>query len=181
MRSAPHIFSSARPSFYVAEYNALMYGGTPITQVQRAVRCRVGQLAMEREAGCGPIHRPVAFAWLLSCASHDLVPCTPYVALPPWCHALAPAHACLPPQTSAVFNHPVPPSTFFSSAFATEFFRSKRCFRFDQEACLKPGDQYYEVTHNGLDVSTVVRVLTTGWRGRGGGEQGAGAGLLLQR
>eukprot|EP00198_Chlamydomonas_reinhardtii_P005487 XP_001694823.1 predicted protein [Chlamydomonas reinhardtii] len=55
-------------------------------------------------------------------------------------------------QTSAVFNHPVPPSTFFSSAFATEFFRSKRCFRFDQEACLKPGDQYYEVTHNGLDV-----------------------------
>ncbi|KAG2423934.1 hypothetical protein HXX76_014875 [Chlamydomonas incerta] len=55
-------------------------------------------------------------------------------------------------QTSAVFNHPVPPSTFFSSAFATEFFRSKRCFRFDQATCLEPGDPYYEVTHNGLDV-----------------------------
>ncbi|KAG2434419.1 hypothetical protein HYH02_012249 [Chlamydomonas schloesseri] len=54
-------------------------------------------------------------------------------------------------QTSAVFNHPVPPSTFFSSAFATEFFRAKRCFRYDQTTCLKPGDQYYEVTHNGLD------------------------------
>ncbi|KAG2497903.1 hypothetical protein HYH03_004168 [Edaphochlamys debaryana] len=59
----------------------------------------------------------------------------------------------------SVFNHPVPASTFESSAFALEFFRHQRCFRFDQSACFKPGDEYYEVTHHGLDVM-VRRMLT---------------------
>ncbi|KAG2443224.1 hypothetical protein HYH02_009297 [Chlamydomonas schloesseri] len=55
-------------------------------------------------------------------------------------------------QQNSVFNHPVPASTFASASFANEFFRAKRCFRYDQSACFKEGHQYYEVTHNGLDV-----------------------------
>ncbi|KAG2443480.1 hypothetical protein HXX76_001833 [Chlamydomonas incerta] len=55
-------------------------------------------------------------------------------------------------QVDAVFDHPVPASTFASASFATEFFRAKRCFRYDLNACFKEGHQYYEVTHNGLDV-----------------------------
>ncbi|KAG2443202.1 hypothetical protein HYH02_009279 [Chlamydomonas schloesseri] len=55
-------------------------------------------------------------------------------------------------QVNAIFNHPVPASTFASASFATEFFRAKRCFRYEQSACFKEGHQYYEVTHNGLDV-----------------------------
>ncbi|KAG2450421.1 hypothetical protein HYH02_004923 [Chlamydomonas schloesseri] len=73
-------------SYFESEYNSLMYGGTPITQV------------------------------------------------------------------NTVFNKPVPASTFASASFASEFFRDKRCFRYEQETCFQPGDQYYEVTHNGLDV-----------------------------
>eukprot|EP00198_Chlamydomonas_reinhardtii_P011685 XP_001701022.1 predicted protein [Chlamydomonas reinhardtii] len=77
-------------SYFESEYNSLMYGGTPITQVRTAV--------------------------------------------------------------NAIFNKPVPASTFASASFASEFFREKRCFRYEQDTCFKPGDQYYEVTHNGLDV-----------------------------
>ncbi|KAG2497227.1 hypothetical protein HYH03_004816 [Edaphochlamys debaryana] len=55
-------------------------------------------------------------------------------------------------QANSVFNHPVPASTFASASFATEFFRAKRCFRYDQNACFEPGHVYYEVTRNGLDV-----------------------------
>nr|ACF39778.1 PAS domain sensory protein FXL1 [Chlamydomonas reinhardtii] len=55
-------------------------------------------------------------------------------------------------QVDAIFNHPVPASTFASASFATGFFRAKRCFRYDQSACFQEGHQYYEVTHNGLDV-----------------------------
>ncbi|KAG2441028.1 hypothetical protein HXX76_003881 [Chlamydomonas incerta] len=73
-------------AYFESEYNSLMYGGTPITQVD------------------------------------------------------------------AVFNKPVPASTFASASFASEFFRAKRCFRYEQDTCFQPGDQYYEVTHNGLDV-----------------------------
>ncbi|PNW74156.1 hypothetical protein CHLRE_13g587550v5 [Chlamydomonas reinhardtii] len=55
-------------------------------------------------------------------------------------------------QINSVFNHPVPASTFASASFANEFFRAKRCFRNDQSACFQEGSEYYEVTHNGLDV-----------------------------
>ncbi|GLC73343.1 hypothetical protein PLESTF_001365300 [Pleodorina starrii] len=55
-------------------------------------------------------------------------------------------------QLDSVFQHAVPPSTFASTAFANEFFRYKKCFQYDKAECLKPGDEYYEVTHNGLDV-----------------------------
>ncbi|EFJ46271.1 hypothetical protein VOLCADRAFT_93382 [Volvox carteri f. nagariensis] len=55
-------------------------------------------------------------------------------------------------QVNSVFTHAVPPSTFASSAFAEAFFKTKRCFRFNQSLCAKVGSPYYEVTHNGLDV-----------------------------
>ncbi|GFR45040.1 hypothetical protein Agub_g6410 [Astrephomene gubernaculifera] len=55
-------------------------------------------------------------------------------------------------QVNSVFTHPVPASTFSSSMFAYEFFKTKRCFRYNQTLCAKPGSKYYEVTHNGLDV-----------------------------
>ncbi|KAG2443203.1 hypothetical protein HYH02_009280 [Chlamydomonas schloesseri] len=55
-------------------------------------------------------------------------------------------------QANSVFQRPVPASAFASNSFANEFFRAKRCFRLDQEGCAEPGDEYYEVTHNGLDV-----------------------------
>ncbi|KAG2443479.1 hypothetical protein HXX76_001832 [Chlamydomonas incerta] len=55
-------------------------------------------------------------------------------------------------QANSVFQKPVPASTFASNSFANEFFRAKRCFRYDGEGCAQPGDEYYEVTHNGLDV-----------------------------
>ncbi|GIL75466.1 hypothetical protein Vretifemale_5250, partial [Volvox reticuliferus] len=55
-------------------------------------------------------------------------------------------------QLDSVFKHSVPASTFASTSFAYEFFRNKRCFRYDQEECLHTGDEYFEVTHNGLDV-----------------------------
>ncbi|GLI61938.1 hypothetical protein VaNZ11_004468 [Volvox africanus] len=55
-------------------------------------------------------------------------------------------------QMDSVFKHSVPASTFASTSFASEFFRSKRCFQYDQGGCLRPDDEYYEVTHNGLDV-----------------------------
>ncbi|KAG2443454.1 hypothetical protein HXX76_001811 [Chlamydomonas incerta] len=55
-------------------------------------------------------------------------------------------------QMNSVFNHPVPASTFASASFANEFFRAKRCFRYEQSSCFQVGHQFYEVTHNGLDV-----------------------------
>ncbi|KAG2497251.1 hypothetical protein HYH03_004835 [Edaphochlamys debaryana] len=55
-------------------------------------------------------------------------------------------------QANSVFDHPVPASTFASASFATEFFRAKRCFRYEQESCFPEGHVYYEVSRNGLDV-----------------------------
>ncbi|GIL67639.1 hypothetical protein Vafri_20979 [Volvox africanus] len=61
-------------------------------------------------------------------------------------------------QLAGVFQEAVPASTFASVDFAREFFRSKRCFRWDQSLCLPPGHKYYEATHNGLD-AMVRRVI----------------------
>ncbi|KXZ46877.1 hypothetical protein GPECTOR_40g611 [Gonium pectorale] len=62
-------------------------------------------------------------------------------------------------QANSQFQHAVPPSTFASASFAEAFFKTKRCFRFNQTLCAKPGSPYYEVTHNGLDVM-VRRMIT---------------------
>ncbi|GFR49215.1 hypothetical protein Agub_g11131, partial [Astrephomene gubernaculifera] len=64
----------------------------------------------------------------------------------------------VPITQNSVFDRPVPASTFASTAFANAFFRTKRCFQYDQSGCLQPGDTYYEVTHNGLD-AMVRRML----------------------
>ncbi|GIM12312.1 hypothetical protein Vretimale_15676, partial [Volvox reticuliferus] len=61
-------------------------------------------------------------------------------------------------QMAGVFQEAVPASTFASVDFARAFFRSKRCFRWDQSLCLPPGHKYYEATHNGLD-AMVRRVI----------------------
>ncbi|GLI70439.1 hypothetical protein VaNZ11_015349 [Volvox africanus] len=62
-------------------------------------------------------------------------------------------------QANSVFTHAVPPSTFASASFADAFFRTKRCFRYNQSLCAQPGSPYYEVTHNGLD-AMVRRMIT---------------------
>ncbi|KAG2446966.1 hypothetical protein HYH02_008120 [Chlamydomonas schloesseri] len=62
-------------------------------------------------------------------------------------------------QTDSVFQHPVPASTFASKSFADQFFRTQRCFRYNQTLCAKPTSPWYEVTHHGLD--TMVRRMIT--------------------
>ncbi|GIL74348.1 hypothetical protein Vretifemale_4277, partial [Volvox reticuliferus] len=62
-------------------------------------------------------------------------------------------------QANSIFTHAVPASTFASAAFADAFFRTKRCFRYNQSLCAQPGSPYYEVTHNGLD-AMVRRMIT---------------------
>lgn len=49
-------------------------------------------------------------------------------------------------QATEEFQHPVPASTFASRDFATAFFRTKRCFRFNQTLCAKEGSPWYEVS-----------------------------------
>ncbi|KAG2445381.1 hypothetical protein HXX76_000003 [Chlamydomonas incerta] len=60
------------------------------------------------------------------------------------------------------FQHPAPAGTFASTAFALKFFRTKGCLRYDASTCFQPGDQYYDVTHNGLD--TLVRRMMSEMR-----------------
>ncbi|GLC59120.1 hypothetical protein PLESTB_001450400 [Pleodorina starrii] len=52
---------------------------------------------------------------------------------------------------NSTFRRYVEAATFASSSFAKVFFRQKICFRYDQRTCFQPGDEYYEITHNGLD------------------------------
>lgn len=51
----------------------------------------------------------------------------------------------LPTKVQSTFKRVIPAGTFASSAFAEAFFRSKRCFRYDQSTCFQPGHEYYEV------------------------------------
>ncbi|GLI60701.1 hypothetical protein VaNZ11_002794 [Volvox africanus] len=62
-------------------------------------------------------------------------------------------------MVKSTFRRVVPAGTFASSSFSQAFFRSKGCFRYDQSTCFPPGHEYYEVTHNGLDVM-VRRMLS---------------------
>ncbi|GIL50772.1 hypothetical protein Vafri_6912 [Volvox africanus] len=62
-------------------------------------------------------------------------------------------------MAKSTFRRVVPAGTFASSSFSQAFFRSKGCFRYDQSTCFPPGHEYYEVTHNGLDVM-VRRMLS---------------------
>ncbi|GLI62746.1 hypothetical protein VaNZ11_005485, partial [Volvox africanus] len=62
-------------------------------------------------------------------------------------------------QEGSVFQHEVPASTFEASTIARDFFRQKRCFRWDQSQCYTPDSPYYAVTHHGLDVM-LRRVLS---------------------
>ncbi|PNW76743.1 hypothetical protein CHLRE_11g469500v5 [Chlamydomonas reinhardtii] len=62
-------------------------------------------------------------------------------------------------QSKSVFQHPVPASAFASKSFSDEFFRTQRCFRYNQTLCAKPGSPWYEVTHHGLD-AMVRRMIT---------------------
>ncbi|KAG2432252.1 hypothetical protein HXX76_009170 [Chlamydomonas incerta] len=62
-------------------------------------------------------------------------------------------------QTNDMFQHPVPASTFASKSFADQFFRTQRCFRYNQTLCAKPTSPWYEVTHHGLD-AMVRRMIT---------------------
>ncbi|KXZ42958.1 hypothetical protein GPECTOR_109g201 [Gonium pectorale] len=55
-------------------------------------------------------------------------------------------------MSQGTFQRTVPAGTFASSAFASAFFKSKGCFRYEQEDCFTQGHEYYEVTHHGLDV-----------------------------
>ncbi|KAG2482499.1 hypothetical protein HYH03_018574 [Edaphochlamys debaryana] len=59
----------------------------------------------------------------------------------------------------STFQQEVPAGTFQSSEFAQNFFRLKACMRYEKELCLQPGHEYYEATHNGLDVM-VRRTIT---------------------
>lgn len=47
-----------------------------------------------------------------------------------------------------MFQHPVPASAFASKSFSDEFFRTQRCFRYNQTLCAKPGSPWYEVSHS---------------------------------
>ncbi|GIM04910.1 hypothetical protein Vretimale_9369 [Volvox reticuliferus] len=62
-------------------------------------------------------------------------------------------------MAKSTFRRVVPAGTFASSSFSQAFFRNKACFRYDQSTCFPPGHEYYEVTHNGLDVM-VRRMLS---------------------
>ena len=113
-------------SYFLSEYDALMYGGNPITQVRAALH-----------------YAHSAIVAVPCCIHHTYLRSACTDGLPAW---------ALHQQINSVFNHPVPASTFASASFANEFFRAKRCFRNDQSACFQEGSEYYEVTHNGLDV-----------------------------
>ncbi|KAG2424794.1 hypothetical protein HXX76_014218 [Chlamydomonas incerta] len=54
-------------------------------------------------------------------------------------------------QAGGVFQHAVPASTFESGTFSANFFKTDRCFRWDQSKCYTPDSPYYELTHHGLD------------------------------
>ncbi|EFJ48000.1 hypothetical protein VOLCADRAFT_91579 [Volvox carteri f. nagariensis] len=54
-------------------------------------------------------------------------------------------------MANSTFRRYVPAATFASASFARLFFQSKGCFRIKQETCFTPGNEYYEITHNGLD------------------------------
>eukprot|EP00877_Chromochloris_zofingiensis_P013211 jgi/Chrzof1/8143/UNPLg00190.t1 len=49
------------------------------------------------------------------------------------------------------FDRNAPAGAFANKEFAHLFFKTTRCLRQDQTGCFKPGTQYYEITHTGLD------------------------------
>ncbi|GBF95600.1 hypothetical protein Rsub_08582 [Raphidocelis subcapitata] len=54
------------------------------------------------------------------------------------------------PETN--FNTEAPAGVFSSQAVANLFFKTTSCLRDDKTACFKPGHEYYEHTHSGLDI-----------------------------
>jgi hypothetical protein len=50
------------------------------------------------------------------------------------------------------FDAVAPASVFADEAVASFFFKTKQCLRKDKSTCFKPGDEWYDVTHSGLDV-----------------------------
>lgn len=60
-------------------------------------------------------------------------------------------HPAIATQADVSFDRNAPAGAFANKEFAHLFFKTTRCLRQDQTGCFKPGTQYYEITHTGLD------------------------------